>query len=206
MTNFIYDVMQNAIQSLLSTETPWIAAIDGRCCAGKTTAAAILQQRLDCNVIHMDDFFLRPTQRTVKRLAEPGGNVDWERFQEEVLVPFALGKPFSYRPFDCYTMDFKAPVWIQPKQLTIVEGSYSCHPQLWDAYRLHIFLTVSPKEQLCRIQQRNGAMQVEAFKKRWIPLEERYFQAFSVAQRCEVVLDCTEGNAIQRSSIDFAAI
>ena len=34
----------------------------------------------------MDDFFLRPEQRRPERFAEPGGNVDRERFAAEVLV------------------------------------------------------------------------------------------------------------------------
>ena len=32
----------------------------------------------------MDDYFLQPYQRTEERLAEPGGNVDYERFKEEI--------------------------------------------------------------------------------------------------------------------------
>ena len=34
----------------------------------------------------MDDFFLRPQQRTKERLAEAGGNIDRERFLQEVAV------------------------------------------------------------------------------------------------------------------------
>ena len=56
-------------------------AIDGPCASGKTTLAALLQRRFDGNVLHMDDFFLRPEQRTPERFAEPGGNVDRERFE-----------------------------------------------------------------------------------------------------------------------------
>lgn len=42
-------------------------AIDGPCASGKTTLAALLQRRFDGNVLHMDDFFLRPEQRTPER-------------------------------------------------------------------------------------------------------------------------------------------
>ena len=37
-----------------------IVAIDGRCASGKTTLAREIAKRLDCNIFHMDDFFLRP--------------------------------------------------------------------------------------------------------------------------------------------------
>lgn len=71
----------------------------------------------------------------------------------------------------------------------MVEGSYSCHPELWGDYDLHIFLSISPDEQLRRIQARNGSDKVRDFQWKWIPLEERYFQTFQIAQRCELSFD-----------------
>ena len=62
---------------------------------------------------------------------------------------------------------------------------------LWKAltgYDLHIFLTVQPTEQLRRIAIRNGQQGLKMFQERWIPLEEKYFSAFSVQQRCELCL------------------
>ena len=51
----------------------------------------------------MDDFFLRPEQRTPERFSEPGGNVDRERFLSEVLLPLRQGEAVDYRRFDCAT-------------------------------------------------------------------------------------------------------
>ena len=61
------------------SKTPFIIAIDGRCCAGKTTLAAKLKEQNGWSVFHMDDFFLQPKQRTKERLAQPGGNVDYDK-------------------------------------------------------------------------------------------------------------------------------
>ena len=72
------------------------------------------------------------------------------------LLPLKQGLPFSYRPYDCRTQKFREPVWVEPDTVAVVEGSYSCHPELWDFYDLHIFLTVSPEEQRLRIRRRNG--------------------------------------------------
>ena len=181
----ILAAVRAALQALPETGAPRIVALDGRCAAGKTTLAARLHQRIGCNVVHMDDFFLRPAQRTEARLRQPGGNVDRERFLEEVLRPLRRGEGCTYRPYDCRTQGWKPPVRIEPAPLTIVEGAYSCHPDLWDLYDLHLFLTVSPDEQLRRIRARNGADGLEMFQNRWIPLEEAYFQAFSIEKRCE---------------------
>lgn len=189
MKRQVLNIIQNELQRTFQAYAAPLIAVDGRCASGKTTLAAQMQKEWDCNVIHMDDFFLRSEQRTEERLRQPGGNVDWERFREEVLTPFQRGTPFSYRPYDCHVRDFQESVRIIPDRLTVVEGSYSCHPELWGNYNLHIFLTISLDEQLRRIQVRNGADKVRDFQQKWIPLEERYFQTFQIAQRCELCFD-----------------
>ncbi len=168
-----------------------IIALDGRCASGKTTLAGYLQRRFGWGVIHMDHFFLRPEQRTAQRYETPGENVDHERFLEQVLKPLRAGEPFSYRPFDCAAGRLAPPVRVAPGAVTLVEGSYSCHPALWGYYDLHAFLTVGPEEQERRIEARNGPEGAKAFRSKWIPLEERYFAAYSVEERCEYRLDAS---------------
>lgn len=163
-----------AVQALPQGRQPLIVALDGRCASGKTTLAALLLQRTGCSVVHMDHFFLRPEQRTRERLEQPGGNVDYERFLAEVLEPLRAGKDCSYRPYDCKQQKLTEPVAVRQGNLIVVEGSYSCHPTLWERYDLHVFLTVNPQEQLRRIERRNGSQGLEMFRQRWIPLEERY--------------------------------
>ena len=42
-----------------------VVALEGGSASGKTTLAALLQRIYNCaTVFHMDDFFLRPEQRT----------------------------------------------------------------------------------------------------------------------------------------------
>lgn len=180
--------VKGIIESLLVKQERVIIAIDGRCAAGKTTFAHALQQELACNVVHMDDFFLRPEQRTAERLQMPGENVDHERFLEEVLQPYQSETMVSYRPYDCYTQQLKEPVCIESGKVLIVEGAYSCHESLYDHYDLHIFMDVEPEVQMERIVARNGAEQAMRFQEMWIPLEERYLAAFDVEKRCEMRL------------------
>ena len=94
------ETIRKKIDELLTQKDMVIVAIAGKCTSGKTTLASKLAQIYDCNVFHMDDFFLRPEQRTPERFAEIGGNVDYERFREEVLLPLKSGKAVSYRHFD----------------------------------------------------------------------------------------------------------
>lgn len=176
------------IESALAEKERIIVAIDGRCAAGKTTLARELEEHFLCNVIHMDEFFLRPEQRTAARLAQAGGNVDYERFQGDVLQPLKVGLPFAYRPFDCHTMTLQEAIPVVPTELTIVEGSYSCHPHLWSHYDLHIFLDIDPDLQRRRIAARNGTEGAVVFATRWIPMEEAYFDAFDLRRRCKLYL------------------
>ena len=180
--NFIVEQIKN----LSDEKTPVVVAIDGRCASGKTTIAACLQEKLSCEVIHMDDLFLRPEQRTEERLKTPGGNVDYERFLEEVIIPLKQEEAFFYRPYDCHTQTLKAPVEVKGCPVILVEGSYSCHPCLYENYDLHIFLDVDKETQLQRIRLRNGEEMAKSFVQEWIPLEEAYFLVFNIKEKCEL--------------------
>ncbi len=178
--------MNDALLALIRERKPRLIAIDGRCGSGKTTLAAELARQLSCTVIHMDDFFLRPEQRTAERLAAAGENVDHERFLKEVLLPLSKGQEFSYRPFDCSTMSLGAPIFVTPNELVVVEGSYCLHPSLFDYYDLRVFVDVDAKQQMQRIVKRNP-LSAEMFRTKWIPLEEKYFSAFSIPERCDII-------------------
>lgn len=141
----------------------------------------------------MDHFFLRPEQRTEERLKTPGGNVDYERFLEEVLNPIKEGeREILYRPYDCHRQELAEPISVIPGNVCLVEGSYSCHPALWDRYDLHVFLTVDEEEQMRRIIRRNGEENADMFRKRWILLEESYFAAYRIKERCDLRLEIGE--------------
>jgi len=165
-----------------------IVAIDGRCASGKSTLGNLLATLYDCNVFHMDDFFLQPHQRSAERLAHPGENVDHERFLEEVLLPTVQGKTVSYRRYNCYLGKIEDAVSIAPKQLTVVEGAYSLHNSLEPYYDLKVFSDVSPEVQRQRIIARNGEDFAKRFFTEWIPLEEQYFSAFSVCEKADIIL------------------
>ena len=177
------------IEAALAGKERIIVAIDGPCASGKTTLAAELSARLSCPVIHMDHFFLRPEQRTPERLAEPGGNFDRERFEVEVLAPLRAGKTVSYRPFVCSTMTLGEPISIPHAPVTVIEGSYSCHPDLRDSYDLRLFTMISKTEQEGRLLAREGKEKLEVFKARWIPMEEAYFKTFDVPYGCYILGD-----------------
>lgn len=163
----------------------FIVAIDGRCASGKSTLGNFLKERLGCNLIHMDDFFLRPSQRTDDRLSQAGENIDHERFLEEVLMPLKAGEDFSYRPYNCSKQALDEPIEVKKNKITIIEGSYSCNKALWEHYDLRIFIDVDKDTQLERIKLRDGEEYSKVFVSKWIPLEESYFKTFDISNRCD---------------------
>lgn len=176
------------INNLLTNQTRVVMAIDGDCAAGKTTLAKHLATIYDCDIVHVDDFFLQPHQRTQERLAQAGGNLDYERLLTDVLEKLTTNQAFSYHPFNCKTLDFDQPVQLLGKQLTIIEGSYSQHPLLAKHYDLKVFLTVNADEQLTRILARNGKLMLERFKNEWIPREKEYAAVFKIPEQSDILL------------------
>lgn len=177
-----------AAQHLQGAPAPLLIALDGRCAAGKTTLANRLAEQYGWGVIHLDDFFLQPAQRTSQRLAEPGGNLDRERLISEVLLPLTQHRPGVYRVFDCRTMGFAAvPRPLPAAPVVLLEGSYACHPDMRPLCGLHVFLTVDPGEQLRRLTARNPA-RLQDFRTRWIPMEEQYFRYFHIPETCDLTL------------------
>ncbi|MEG0688137.1 MAG: shikimate kinase [Hungatella sp.] len=155
-------------------------AVDGRSGSGKSTLGQMLQELYGCNLFHMDDFFLRPEQRTEARFAQPGGNVDYERFETEVLRHLADPSGMTYQVYDCRRQLLGEKRTLPHRRLNLIEGVYSQHPYFGDIYDLRIFLKVEPEEQVRRILERNGAQMLERFQKEWIPLENTYFETYPI--------------------------
>lgn len=165
-----------------------IISIEGGSASGKTTLSQILDEKYDCTVFHMDDFFLQPYQRTKERFNEVGGNIDWERFLDEVLIPLRNKSKICYRKFNCATMSLGGKIEVNPNKLIVVEGVYSLHPKLEEFYDLSIFLDISSELQKERILKRNNSVFAKRFFEEWIPLENKYFNETDIKKRSDIVI------------------
>ena len=176
------------LDAIVSRKGTVLIAIDGGSGSGKTTLAALMSAERDCNVFHMDDFYLRPSQRTDERLLEIGGHVDYERFKSEVLDKIIIGAAFSYRPYNCKTQSYMEPVSVCAKKLSIVEGSYSLHPYFAAFWDFRIFLCADSGIRLRRIKERSGEALFEHFINDWIPREDAYFSKFNVQETSDIIV------------------
>jgi len=183
----VFDVIKN----LLKDNEKLVIAIDGRCGGGKSTLVSLLKEQFDCNIFHMDDFFLPFEMKTAERLRKAGENVHYERFEEEILKPLQNDTSVTYRQYLCNIGEFSQHIKVEPKNITIVEGSYSLHPKLRNYYDYKIFITVDSKVQYERILKRNGKEKLQDFLNKWIPMEEHYFAELDVRNQCDLILDTT---------------
>ena len=181
-------LLLSRIRELLEEKFPLVVAIDGPCGGGKTTLAARINKAFpDSALIPVDEFFLQPNQRSPERLATPGGNMDRERLEQEVLSQLRKGQPFTYHRYDCQENRLD-PVLVKPARLVIVEGSYSLHPELTRHYDLKVFLDVDGDTQMARLKKRVPEALLPRFTGEWIPMEQTYFQAFRVKENSDLVL------------------
>ena len=178
-----------AVDRLLN-EKPFVRiAVDGRCASGKSTLGALLQRVYGANLFHMDDYFLPFERKTPERLAQPGGNVDYERFFEEIASR-ERDAEIVWRRFDCGEQSLGEWIRTEPNRLTIVEGSYSLHPALRDTYDLKVFLDIDAERQSARILERDGAFMHSRFVNEWIPLENEYFDGLNIRSIADLAFDC----------------
>lgn len=177
-----------AVRELVRRGNPVIAAIDGRCGSGKSGLAQIMRKIFSCNVFHMDDFYLPMNKRAENWRQLPGGNMDFDRFRSEVLLPSRSGKTVAFHPFKCRSGGYGQTEYISPCTLTVAEGSYSQHPELSGLYDLKIFLTCSKEVQNRRLMAREGE-HFSAFESLWIPMEEHYIQSCGIEQNSSIVLN-----------------
>lgn len=168
-------------------------AIDGMAGAGKSNLADLLNSIFDCNVFHCDDYFLTPELRTEERLREVGGNMDYDRFRQEICEKLNTAREFTYQKFDCSVQELGELVHVTPKRINIIEGSYSMHPTLMKYYELYIFLGIDPQLQSERILARNGEFLYKRFISEWIPKENAYHEKMDIKAKADLVYYVDKG-------------
>jgi len=162
--------------------------IDGPCASGKTTLAAGLAEILHAAVVHTDDYVIPHAQKTAERLAVPGGNCDADRLVREVAAPWKRGEPVITRRYDC-RRDLLLPEERLPDcRVLILEGSYCNLPAIREYADVRFFVNTSPETRMERLKKRESPQSLQMFYDRWIPLEDRYFEAYGLPDRDCIIL------------------
>ncbi len=166
-----------------------LVTVDGPCASGKTTLAARLAAVFDAPVVHTDDFVVPHARKTAERLAQPGGNCDWERLINEVISPWKAGREAMVRKYDCHADCLLPPELLPAGNVLILEGSYCNLPAIRANADVRIFVTAPEAVRMERLKKRESAASLQMFETRWIPLENAYFEAYGLPDGgCECVM------------------
>lgn len=195
------EVLVERVQSALDgRDAPLVVGLDGRSGAGKSTLAAALAGRLGCDVtvIEGDDFYAGGSstawdeRTTVQKVAEV---IDWRR-QRSVLRDLRDRGAASWRPFDWDADDWDGdvvplssePVHAVATPVVILEGAYSCRPELHDLVDLRVLLDVPRDVRRRRLLEREGEEYRSDWEGRWSEAEESYFGSVMPSRRFDLVL------------------
>lgn len=185
---FDQEILKGIIEKIRMHKHP-LVTIDGPCASGKTTLAAQLAEKLPAVVVHTDDYVIPHAQKTVERLAIPGGNCDADRIVQEILIPWKKGKPVRMHRYDCIR-DCLLPEEVLPdSNILILEGSYCNLPEIRQEADVRIFLDIPRDIQKARLQKRESPESLKRFYNRWIPLEEAYFAAYGLPDAKCILID-----------------
>ncbi len=171
--------IKDRIIALLARQKQVVVAIDGGCAAGTEELARMIAEAFDCNLFHTADFYL-------PEMSDEGIYLDCERLRRVILEPVQRGIPFFFRPIGKEPMEAVAP-----KRLNIIEGTYSLHHEIRDAYDLKIMLRTDSALQQQFIKCLDPETQM-LFAAQMMPAEARYFNFTAWEKHCDFVLETTD--------------
>ena len=179
------------IEELLKTKNNPIILLEGNCSSGKTFLSNLLNSLYNTSIVRADDFFLVRSGKTDERLKEVGGNIDYERFSEEVSSKLTSTSSFEYNKYSCSLGKLDGKVFVDNNKIRVIEGSYSKNPKMGIKADLSVFLTLDYEEQLIRLEKRNPHL-LQRFITEWIPKENEYFDTFDITKDFDLVINTSQ--------------
>ena len=199
-----------ALVSRLLRETsdrggPLFVGLDGRSGAGKSTLAEAITARLEAEptdlrvtVIDGDQFYAGGTAESWDRQppSEKAARViDWRR-QRRVLQQLRDSGVAEWHPFDWEAEDWDRepvplagqPICARAGSIVLLEGAYSCRPELHDLLDLRMLLDVPRDVRRRQLLQREGAAYRADWEARWSAAEDYYFGSVMTPGRFDLVL------------------
>ena len=183
-----YEELFDKIEELRGTYNAFAIAIDGMAGAGKTALAAYLSKKYGAPVVHLDDFRLPVSERAAGWEKIPGGDMDFERFEEEIVAPWMEKRPLVYTTVDPATGEMLDRRALPDGQMFLFEGTYAMHPMIRDVYDLRLFVSVGEGEQARRLSAGGKNADPDAMQQRLIR-ERAYFDAFMTEALADGTID-----------------
>jgi uridine kinase len=170
-----------------------LVGIDGRGASGKSTLARALECAAgDLTVVEFDDFYLPSADRQARAArgdTEIGGDFDWRRLRDQVLLPLTRDRPAEYQRYDWPGDRLAEWLTVPVGGTVVVEGNFCTRRELFGLYDYTLWVEAPHELRLERGVRRGGPDTRERWLTEWMPEEERYLEAEQPAGRVDLVLD-----------------
>ena len=158
----------------------------------------LVGDRIGAAVVEGDDFYAGGTAaRWDRRTAEEKADhvIDWRR-QRAVLEELRDWGVATFHPFDwdsdAWDQDpppfADDPVTVEAAEIIVLEGAYSCRPELHDLLDLKVLLEVPDDVRRARLLAREGDDHDVAWDARWAEAEGHYFAIVMPPSAFDLVL------------------
>ena len=179
---------------------PLVVALDGGSGSGKSTLAAVLAAELDAVIVPGDDFFAAKISDAewdrFDAAERARAAIDWRRLRHEALEPLIAGRTASWHPFDfaagtrpdgSYPMSAEITAR-QPASVIVLDGTYTCRPELADLIDVAVLVDVPVGERHRRLASRDDRTFSDAWHARWDAAEDYYFTNIRPASSFDLVV------------------
>jgi uridine kinase len=171
-----------AARVLVPPEGPFVIAIDGPGCCGKSTLAELLLEHLDAAVLSTDDFH-EPSGHAREAHA-PLPYRRWSALCEAVDL-LAHGNAATLQPIDWSDASLGPVVTIEARHILVVDGIGSLHPDIAGRANLKVWVDGHARNRMQRTTRREGRdMSVEWAP--YVPLEQSYFATYKPWRNADV--------------------
>lgn len=154
----------------MNSDAQVLIVIDGDAASGKSTFGFQLAEQFNAHLVHIDGFYLPFEQRLDCNVC----HMDIDRLLDTVVIPFKSNATLEYVAFDPHQNRIIEKHTVENQRILIIEGSYSFHPRIRPYVDVSIAMQVREDVQMQRIIERSSRAMFERFKNIWIPKEKSY--------------------------------
>ena len=192
---YTFSELADLIESLSPRYSQKIIAIDGLGGSGKKTFTEALHRAVPHSaVVHIDDFVKREHERVTKtpELVDP--NIDWDRFEREIITPLRYSAPIVYHKYNSLTGELGESVKLSPSVPIFVEGGFVTQNRFAENYDFKIWIESSDSVRMTRILESKGEKKWKEWQDSERPIEERYVEHEKHNLRADLVVDGDHAN------------
>ena len=185
------DKILNLIKECKSNKHSPIIAIDGHGGSGKSRLAKELANRdSSITIIHFDDFYCPSFNKYKNDQSLP--EFDWQRLEEEVLIPIHNDKNTKYQRYDRELNRLNEWIEVLAGKIIIIEGVYSLARKLQKYYDFKIWVDCPLKIRLNRAKARdeqNMMNTMDLWLNNWITRENNYILLEKPYNSANIIID-----------------